>query len=190
VSAAVDDTADKWAFFKERVLETYGRTKGSAILCILQKDSADAVGCKAKAAAATVCFNRELNASRTPDDDSYAPGLVPSQTERADAQPRYESLRRYCVIEETDVSRAYVINGGTSAEGRSAAEKEAIDGLAYWGACPAELERKLPSLTQSVKDTYKSLLATAKPDPKQELSLLSRIYASCVLDAHLRQLRK
>jgi hypothetical protein len=190
VSAAVEDTADKWAFFRERVLETYGRTRGATILCILEKDSADAAGCKSKAEAATVCFKRELNMARLPDDDSYGTSATPSEAERAGARPQFESLRRFCVIEETDVTRAHVINGSTSVDGRSAAETEAIDSLAYWGACPAELQRNLPSLTQSTKESYKSLLAQAKPDPRQEQSLLSRLYASCILDAHLRQLRK
>jgi len=187
VSAAVEDTADKWAYFRERVLATYGRTKGAAILCILEKDNADAAACTAQAKAASVCFTRELNVAKAPDDDSYAPGATPSEAERTSARTQLESLRRFCVIEETDVTRASVINGGTSDEGRSAAEKEAVDSLAYWGACPAALERNFSSITQSAKDSYKSLLSQAKPDPGKELLLLSRIYASCILEGHLRK---
>jgi hypothetical protein len=187
VTAAVDDTADKWAYFRERVLQQYGRTKGMTIMCLLAQDSFDPAACETKAVAARACSNREIAASRAPDDDSYAPDMLPSEEERTKAQPLFENLRRYCVIEETDVTRAYVINGSTSAEGRSAADKEAIDALAYWGSCPAELERGLPTLTQNAKESYKSVLSLPKPDPKQEMSHLTRIYATCILDAHLRQ---
>lgn len=187
VTAAVEDTADKWAYFRERVLATYGRTKGTTILCILEKDSVEPGACEARAASSRACFNRELNAARAPDDDSFARGVLPSEQELTKARTTFEELRRYCVIEETDVTRAFVISGSTSAEGRSAAEKDAIDSLAYWGSCPAELERKLPSVTQSAKEAYKAQLSQAKPDPKQEMLLLSRIYASCILDAHHRQ---
>ena len=187
VTAAVEDTADKWAFFRERVLDTYGRTKGATIMCILEKDSVEPGACEARAEASRTCFNREMNAARSPDDDSHAPDLSPSEQELSKARTDFEVLRRYCVIEETDVTRAFVIGGSTSAEGRSTAEKDAIDSLAFWGSCPAELERKLPSLTQSAKEAYKAQLSQAKPDPKQEMLLLSRIYATCVLDAHLRQ---
>jgi hypothetical protein len=190
VTAAVEDTADKWGYFRERVLETYGRTKGATIMCILEKDSVDPGACEARAESTRVCFNRELGAARAADDDSFAPGVLPSEQELTKARATFEEMRRYCVIEETDVTRAFVIGGSTSAEGRSMAEKEAIDRLAYWGSCPAELERKLPSLTQSAKESYKAQLSQAKPDPKQEMLLLSRIYASCILDAHLRQQRK
>lgn len=190
VTAAVDDTADKWAYFRERVLATYGRTKGTTIMCILEKDSVEPGACEAQAASTRACFNRELNAARTPDDDSYAPDVSPSGQELAVARTSFEELRRYCVIEETDVTRAFVISGSTSDEGRSAAEKDAIDSLAYWGSCPAELERNLPSVTQSAKEAYKQQLSQAKPDPKKEMRLLSRIFASCILDAHLRQRRK
>jgi hypothetical protein len=190
VTAAVEDTADKWAYFRERVLETYGRTKGATIMCILEKDSVDPGACEARAESTRTCFNRELNAARTPDDDSFARGVLPSEQELTKARTTFEELRRYCVIEETDVTRAFVISGSTSAEGRSSAEKDAIDSLAYWGSCPAELERNLPSLTKSAKESYKAQLSQAKPDPKLEMQLLSRIYASCILDAHHRQQRK
>lgn len=190
VSAAVEDTADKWAFFRARVLETYGRTRGENILCTLGQDDFDPKSCEARAVSVRVCSERELGADWTPDDDVFAPGLTPTEDERAGAQGLLENLRRYCVIEETDVTRAFVINGSSSPEGRLAAEKEAVEGLAYWGACPVELARKLPSLTQSNKDEYKAQLSMPKPDLKKEMSLLTRMYASCVLDAHLRQSTK
>lgn len=187
VSAAIEDTADKWAYFRERVIEKYGRTTGMTVLCLLAQDGHDPAACETKAVASRVCANRELAAARTPDDDSFAPDITPSAEERSRAQTAFENLRKYCVIEETDVTRAFVINGGVSADGRSAAEKEAIDALAYWGSCPAELERAVPTLTQNARDSYKTLLSQPKPNPKQELLLLTRIYAGCVLEAHVRQ---
>lgn len=187
VRAAVEDTADKWAYFRERVMATYGRTKGATIICMLQRDGYDPKACEQRAVSEKVCSNRELAAELPADEDVYTPGLTPSEEERAGAQTRFEALAKYCVIEETDVTRAFVINGSTSQDGKAAASKAAVDQLAYWGACPAELGRKLPALSQAARDAYKAELALPKPDPKKEMSLLTRLFATCVLDAHQRQ---
>ena len=38
VAAAIDDTRDKWAYFQERVLATYGPANGRRILCVVRSD--------------------------------------------------------------------------------------------------------------------------------------------------------
>ena len=62
VRAAVEDTADKWAYFRERVMATYGRTRGATIICMLQRDGYDPKACEQRAVSEKVCSNRELAA--------------------------------------------------------------------------------------------------------------------------------
>ncbi len=38
VRAAIDDTADKWVYFKERVIATYGPVRGNMIICVVRHD--------------------------------------------------------------------------------------------------------------------------------------------------------
>ena len=154
---------------------------------MLQRDGYDPKACEQRAVSEKVCSNRELAAELPADEDVYTPGLTPSEEERAGAQTRFEALAKYCVIEETDVTRAFVINGSTSQDGKAAASKAAVDQLAYWGACPAEPRRTRPAHSQAARDAYKAELALPKPDPKKEMSLLTRLFATCVLDAHQRQ---
>lgn len=44
VTAAIDDTRDKWAYFEERVRATYGAARGQRIICAIRSD--DPSGCK------------------------------------------------------------------------------------------------------------------------------------------------
>lgn len=39
VAAAIDDTRDKWAYFQERVLATYGEADGARIICVIRNDN-------------------------------------------------------------------------------------------------------------------------------------------------------
>lgn len=43
VGASIDDTRDKWAYFQERVLTTYGEEDGARIICVVRND--DYRGC-------------------------------------------------------------------------------------------------------------------------------------------------
>jgi hypothetical protein len=38
VAAAIEDTRDKWAFFRERVYAVYGQTRAARIVCVVQND--------------------------------------------------------------------------------------------------------------------------------------------------------
>ncbi len=38
VNAAIEDTRDKWAYFEEQVLATYGAARGNMINCVMRKD--------------------------------------------------------------------------------------------------------------------------------------------------------
>ena len=38
VAAAIEDTRDKWAYFEERVVATYGEQDGGRILCVMRED--------------------------------------------------------------------------------------------------------------------------------------------------------
>lgn len=44
VKAAIEDTADKWAYFEQRVLSTYGKRRGQIIVCVMRSDSPDRCG--------------------------------------------------------------------------------------------------------------------------------------------------
>jgi hypothetical protein len=39
VSAAIDDTRDKWAYFEEQIQHRYGPIRGAAIICVMRKDN-------------------------------------------------------------------------------------------------------------------------------------------------------
>lgn len=44
VQAAIDDTGDKWAYFEQRVLSTYGDQRGRILVCVMRQDSSS--GCR------------------------------------------------------------------------------------------------------------------------------------------------
>jgi hypothetical protein len=187
VTAAVQDTSDKWAYFRERVLAVHGRDKGNRILCAMQRDSHDPKACDEEVRTAQACADREAGHGRTSsDDDPFDPGLMPSAQALADATNRLGTLRRFCRIEEADVTRAFANAGRTADEGRAAAETSAIRALAYWGTCRAELGRRLPAIDKGAREALASELAKEKPDAGREQSALLELFSSCVLDARLR----
>ena len=44
VAAAIADTEDKWRYFEERLIETYGPDRGNRIICVIRND--DVAGCR------------------------------------------------------------------------------------------------------------------------------------------------
>ena len=109
------------------------------------------------------------------------------EAETKAAETLHDGLKQFCVIEETDVTRSSRLNGGTSEAGRDGARAVAVKSLAIWNACPAQLSRVLPDMTQKAKDDYQALIKKPKSDPKAELLLLSKIYGNCILGANLQR---
>lgn len=190
VSAAIEDTADKWAYFKEAVVKKYGKTRGTKILCVLSRDGFDAKACADEVAQARQCSDREHLSRQAEDEDVYQTQISTSPDEVAKAEETYAALKSYCVIEETDITRAYVTSGDTADNGRAGAKASAVEALAVWGSCPVELERNQPDMEQRAKDGYHAEISKPKTDPKVEIALLRRVYANCILSAHLHKMRR
>lgn len=186
VAAAIEDTADKWDYFKEKVLQRYGRTNGARILCIVQQDSFDPKACMQVATRSRTCAQRGAAMEDVGSKDVYTPHVRATPSELARAGADFASLRNYCVIEEADLTRHSVINGGTSDSGLEHARSAAIQSLALWGSCPRELERHLPEMVSKTKQAYQEQVSKPKSDPGIERTLLSKLYSACMLDAHLR----
>jgi hypothetical protein len=185
VAAAIEDTADKWAYFKEQVIRKYGQANGNRIICLVKRDEFNPKGCDEVATQDKTCQDREALVDASDNDDVFVPALTPTDDERKSAEALHDRLKQFCVIEETDVTRSSRLNGGTSEAGRDSAKAAAVQSLAIWSTCPAQLGRRLPDMTQKAKDAYQALIKQAKPDPKGELRLLSRMYSNCILDANL-----
>ncbi|NOT42604.1 MAG: hypothetical protein HOP13_19180 [Alphaproteobacteria bacterium] len=179
VAAAVDDTRDKWAYFKERVRAVYG-ADGEMILCALSRDTFDAAACAKVAASAQVCAGRRAAGA----DASFAPG----DGDRTEAEPVALRLQRFCQLEEAELTRDAVLSGGVSADGRAIAKARAIEVLATWNACPVEAR----SYLDRAGPTHKEALRTRQPGEKtsSRRQLLSAAYGDCILAARLRELGK
>ena len=185
VKVAVDDTRDKWAYFKERVRAIYG-ADGEKILCALSRDGFDAAGCTKVAESNSVCAVRR---ARFIDDPPSSTGAVePSEAERTEATPLVERLVRFCQLEEAELTRDSVINGGTATDGRTFGKTRAIELLATWNACPVEARNYLDIAGPANKETLKTRVAGDKTVSRREL--LGSAYAQCVLDARLQELGK
>ena len=185
VKVAIDDTRDKWAYFKERVLAIYGKD-GDKILCALSRDGFDAAECAKVAESKNVCAVRR---ARFVDDPPRGTGAVePSEAERAEATPLVERLVRFCQLEEAELTRDSVINGGTATDGRAFARTRAVELLATWNACPVEARDYLDIAGPANKETLKARQAGDKSTSRREL--LGTAYAQCVLDARLQELGK
>jgi len=185
VKVAVDDTRDKWAYFKERVRAVYG-ADGEKILCALSRDAFDATACTKVADSSNVCSRRR---ARFVDDPPSATGAVePSEAERTEAAPMVERLVRFCQLEEAELTRDSVINGGTATEGRTFAKARALELLATWNACPVDARSYLDIAGPENKETLKTRQAGDKTVSRREL--LGTAYAQCVLDARLQELGK
>jgi hypothetical protein len=186
VKIAIDDSRDKWAYFKERVRAVYG-AEGDKILCALSRDTFDPAGCTKVAESSTVCTRRR---ARFVDDppSSTAGAVEPSEAERVEATPLVERLVRFCQLEEAELTRDAVINGGTATEGRTFGKTRALDLLATWNACPVDGRNYLDIAGPVNKETLKKRQAGDKSSSRREL--LGTAYAQCVLDARLQELGK
>lgn len=185
VKVAIDDTRDKWAYFKERVRAVYG-ADGEKILCALSRDSSDAAACAQVAVSSNACTSRR---ARFVDDPPSSAGPVePSEAERAEATPLVERLVRFCQLEEAELTRDAVINGGTATEGRTFAKGRALELLATWNACPVDARDYLDIAGPANKEALKTRQAGDKATSRREL--LGNAYAQCVLDARLQELGK
>jgi hypothetical protein len=187
VAAAIEDTADKWAYFKEQVIRKYGQANGNRIICLVKRDDFNPKGCDEVASQDKTCQDRDALADDTDNGDVFVPALTATNEEKKAAESLHDRLKQFCVIEETDVTRSSRLNDGTSEAGRDSARSTAVGSLAIWNACPAQLSRRLPDMTQKAKDAYQALIKQAKPDPKSELQLLSRIYSNCILGVNLQK---
>ena len=189
MSAAVEDTADKWAYFKEQIVAKYGATRAAKILCALANDKFDAARCAHQVSQTKVCAERESVALGTTDADA-APQSEPTGDEIATAETLYATLGAFCVIEETDITRAEVNSGGTADEGRASAKARAVRALATWSACPVQLQNTHQATAQRNKAAYDALINRPGKISKKEIGVLNDMYADCILGAHLRRSAK
>jgi hypothetical protein len=188
VSAAVEDTADKWAYFLERVRSKYGAVRGARIMCALTHDNYDTARCATMLIQSQACAAREASALSS-KSLTAAPLAEPSSVEITEAEKLYPGLASFCVIEEADLTRSEVSQGHTADDGRSMARERALRALSLWNACPAELERTLPETTMRNSSAYKELSNRTGPNSPTNSSMLADIYADCVLGVHLRRLK-
>ncbi len=176
VTAAIADTADKWAYFAERVDAVHGTAAGARILCALRRDAPDPQSCEAEMQSAQVCEARAA-APRplTSVEPAFEPRLHPSSREIERAGASLPRLASYCQIEEADVTRFFANGGGTTEEGKAQAERAARESLGFWGECRRQLKQYLPKLQAELR---------AQPDTREKFL---GTYAACVLDAHMSQ---
>jgi hypothetical protein len=186
VTAAIEDTRDKWAYFKERVRTVYG-AQGEAILCALAKDKLDQTGCVKVAARGGACASRR---AFYVDESQSTIVSEPDAAERAEAETLADRLKSFCQIEEAGLTRDAVINGGKANEGRDLAKARAIEALAMWNACPADGRDYLDLVQGEHKDALLSKEAGQKPSAERRRELLGSVYADCVLDTRLHELGK
>jgi hypothetical protein len=176
VAAAVADTADKWAYFRERVSAVHGADTAPRILCALRRDSFDPQACDDQQRVAQVCRARAAAPTRIlPIEGVFEPGLDPSPQELEEASRQLPRLKTFCQIEEADVTRFFANDGGTPEEGKAMADRSARESLGYWAVCSTALKEQLPTLDQDLR---------AKPDSREKFTGL---YATCILDAYMRQ---
>lgn len=184
VAAAIDDTRDKWAYFKDRVRAVYG-ADGEAILCALTHDAFDAAACAKAASDASSCAVRAKFYV-----DNGGNGVPPELTdaERTDITPHVERLAKFCQLEEAELTRDAVLSNGAAADGRAFAKTRAIDMLATWNACPVQAR----SWLDVVEPAHKEALRTRQPGDKASVrrDLLGAAYADCILKARLHELGK
>ena len=182
VEAAVEDTVDKWAYFKEQVGKTFG-ADAPKIICTLQSDTGDTTACLKAVSTSQVCTRR------TTDDTAMAE--PPTAEERQEAAALWPTLRSACRLEELDLTRNATISGGKSADGLAVGQSKAEEVLAFWNACPVQARQHLDAVSGEHKASILADKETADGKPKPKLrELLAAVYADCILDARLRQLEK
>ena len=182
VEAAIEDTVDKWAYFKEQVGKTFG-ADAPKIICVLQSDTGDTAACLKTASRGQVCTRRT-----TGDAASVEP---PTAEERQEAATLWPTLRSACRLEELDLTRNATISGGKAADGLAIGQANAEEVLAFWNACPVQARQHLDAVAGEHKATILADKEPADGKPKAKLrELLAAAYADCILDARLRQLGK
>ena len=185
VKAAIDDTRDKWAYFKERVRAVYG-ADGEKIICALSRDAFDPTACARVAESSNACASRR---ARFVDNPPHAAGPVEaSEAERTEAGPLVDRLQRFCRLEEAEMTRDAVLGGGTAMEGRTLAKTRALELLATWNACPVEARSYLDIAAPANKEMLRTRQTGDKSTSRRDL--LGTAYAHCVLDARLQELGK
>ncbi|MCE9522242.1 MAG: hypothetical protein K8S25_07400, partial [Alphaproteobacteria bacterium] len=172
VGAAIEDTRDKWAYFKERLVQTYGEGPAADIVCVLERDAFDPAACAAQGQQAKLCSAREsADAGKDPSVQQ------PSADEIATAEALWPDLHLSCRTEESDLARQAVLAGGQADQGRARGKVAAIGLLALWNACPAQAARRQASLTGTTPSASRT-------------DALTSAYAGCILAARLHQLQK
>lgn len=185
VRVAIDDTRDKWDYFKERVRQVYG-ADGEKILCVLSRDGFDPGACAKVAESSTACSSRRAHFV---DNPPRAAGAIdPSDAERAEAGPLVDRLERFCKLEEAEMTRDAVLAGGTATEGRTLAKARAVELMATWNACPVDARSYLDVAAPATKETLRTRLPGDKTTSRRDL--LGTAFAHCVLEARLQELGK
>ncbi len=185
VKAAIDDTRDKWEYFKERVRAVYG-ADGEKVLCTLSRDAFNPTACAKVAESSIACANRR---ARFIDNPPRAAGSAePTDAERTEAAPLVDRLERFCKLEEAEMTRDAVLAGGTATDGRTLATSRAVELLATWNACPVDARSYLDVAAPANKETLRTRQAGEKSVSRREL--LGTAYAHCVLEARLHELGK
>lgn len=183
VSAAVDDTRDKWDYFQEQVRTRYGVAPGEKILCALTQDRSDATACAVRAQQAQACASRR---ARYVDGSTEEPLAPPSVEETRRADVLLEKLRQFCSLEEATLRRDAVIRGKTAEDGAALARQSGVEALALWDACPREARSYLDVFGSE----HKTQLQQLQPDDTKAIAARSTLYAAayadCIVDARLR----
>jgi hypothetical protein len=189
VATAVDDTNDKWDYFKERIRAVYPGSEGETILCALANDTFDEATCGRNSSRASICAARR---AVYVDEEEATPASLaqPSLDELAEAESLWEPLRKYCRLEEAALTRDAVINGGVADQGRARGKASAVAALALWNACPTEGRAYL----DIAKDAHNSSLREFTPETSgagaKLRTLLASVYADCMVAARIDQLGK
>lgn len=186
VAAAIEDTRDKWAYFRDRVVATYGADAGATIICAMERDTFNRAACAKNIAQASVCTAREVQYVH--HSDVSMEFIEPSEVELKAAEALWSTLRSYCRIEESDVARNAAIRGGEADRGRSLAKERAVKSLALWNACPVQARRAQTIAERDDKAAFLALRTTGSEAGERAGDILAAIYANCVLAERLRQL--
>jgi hypothetical protein len=189
VATAIDDTSDKWEYFKERVRASYPGIAGETILCAVTSDKFDRSVCNRGASRESVCGARRtvyIDGGKTTLTSLAQPG----PDEVAEAERLLEPLRRYCVLEEAALTRDAVINGGAAEQGRAQAKASGVQALALWNACPVDGRAYLSLEKDTHEKSLRELVTEAPGAGAKYRTLLALVYADCIVGARMHQLEK
>lgn len=186
VAAAIEDTTDKWAYFKNGLIARFGADAGKTMICAMAHDTFDKAACEQEKTQESVCTAREVYyfyQAEVPMDL-----VAPTEAELSAAAANLPALRSYCRTEESDVARIAVVSGGKADQGRALATTRALNSLALWSACPVHARRGLSVADRDDGKTTHADRAQGETKGAKAVDLLATNYANCVLSAHLRHL--